>query len=1494
MKSLRFLLVAAVLAALQPLAFGQSGTSTPMAPPRPPPILYFEPLRITASAPAAPPPATTPYASGDATDQEQYYLELINRARANPAAEGVLFAATNDPDVLSAYAFFNVNLALMQTEFNALPVRPPLAMNAKLLQAARAHSQDMFTNAFQGHTSTNGDALAKRAADAGYNTPSALGENVFSFAKSVFQGHAGFEVDWGNDIPADNDGMQRDRGHRVNIHADYREVGIGMVLGTNSKTVNNVTTTVGPQLVTQDFGTGNPNSSAFVLGVVYYDLNGNSFYDAGEGIGGVTVNVDGASFHAVTTNAGGYAIPVSTSAANRSMTFTGLGFNGADTAVIGASGNNVKVDFAPAYVPPSVTGPAAASTTTPTAYNFNPVPGATGYDWRSAEITAAGTDGAENLTRVTAATTGSYSAVSTSVKHAGTGSYHLAHPSGDTPAPPSQTLTYQSAFFVQTNANISFRSRLGWATANQVARVQVSTNSGLSWTDVFTQAGSGNSGDASFQLRTASLASFAGQEIRLRFNYAEPTGSYIDSTNDGVGWYVDEVSFSNLVDLSTAVTTAVAAGTTFDFTAPAPGTFMLAVRPIVSGRNLPFGPALNVTASGVPGQPEIAVQQPAGTPLTDGSAMVSFGTVPLNSPTILTFTIVNLGTEPLSGLAVSLDGANAADFSAGALGTTTLNSGASTTFALTLTAAATGARAAGLHITSNDADESSFDIVLAGTAVDVDIGVEQPVGTNLVDGSATVAFGSVVVGATISRTFTVSNPNSEPLTGLALTMNGANAADFTVTDPLGSSVLDQGESTTFTITFAPSAGGARAAAVHIASNDPDENPFDIALTGTGDITFQITTQPGSAVVTAGSSVTFSAAALPLPATIQWRKNGASIAGATQTTFTIASTKLSDAAAYSAVAKKGVISLTSNIAQLGVVANPPAKWLPVAKSATATMTVDAAGNGLTFLWKKDGNPIPAENRITGIDKKTLTIKGAAAADTASYTCVVTGPGGNATGGATDLRVFTAKPDVTDLQGMPDGIISGSYTHQILCDGGIPQTPASYGATGLPPGLSINTKSGLISGKPTKAGTFTIKLTATNSFGSDSTTNNTITIAPFPDHIAGVYAGPVSRNAALNSSQGGRFDLTIASTGKFTGGLTLGATRHALIGALDIAPNGTPLSPSATVTIKRAGALPSLTVTFTLVPAAANSRITGGNASDGTNNITFTGWRHIWHATNNPATTTPKLYTFGLDVPTGVPDIPLGTGFGSFTVAKDGKLNVTGRTADGESFTFGGFVGPRGEILCFRLLYTTNPKGSLLGTLDIDPLDTGSLAASLTGIVSWWRPNGSTTARIYKAGFGPVDLTAFGGPHVNPTVPNMILGLVEPGVADNATVTFNDGGLAAAATNPNATISIQSKSKIPVPAAGFGPAAVKLTLNPATGLFTGSFVLVDDDPRAAIAGNVKRTVPFQGILTLDETNTPVGVGYFLLPQLPADANPPQPATTPTTSPILSGSVLMQKVP
>jgi hypothetical protein len=70
------------------------------------------------------------------------------------------------------------------------------------------------------------------------------------------------------------------------------------------------------------------------------------------------------------------------------------------------------------------------------------------------------------------------------------------------------------------------------------------------------------------------------------------------------------------------------------------------------------------------------------------------------------------------------------------------------------------------------------------------------------------------------------------------------------------------------------------------------------------------------------------------------------------------------------------------------------------------------------------------------------------------------------------------------------------------------PTSYGAIGLPPGLSINALTGTIDGTPTAAGTYISTITATNSSGLN-TTQLTWLIAPFGySHIVNFSARALS--------------------------------------------------------------------------------------------------------------------------------------------------------------------------------------------------------------------------------------------------------------------------------------------------------------------------------------------------------------------------------------------------
>src|SRR6266850_1264968 len=323
----------------------------PKAPPPAPPIQVVPKDSI--------PPISTPtksgfgstlYSIGQPTDEEQQYLEYINRSRANPTAEGVRLANTTDPDVLAAYTYFNVNLTLMQNEFATNPAVPPLALNAKLIDAARWHSGDMFTNMYQAHNQTNGGVVRDPGARMNYKgyTFNTWGENIYAYAENVFYGHAGLNVDWGPGVG----GMQNPPGHRNSIHnGTFREVGIGVFNGINGS--------VGPQLVTQDFAT-QPGATPLITGVAYYDFNTNGFYDLGEGIGGVTVAVNNSTYYALTAGSGGFAVPVTTNG-NYTVVFSGPGFASNTVTITISTLKNAKRDFVPVYSPPVISGPNPAT-----------------------------------------------------------------------------------------------------------------------------------------------------------------------------------------------------------------------------------------------------------------------------------------------------------------------------------------------------------------------------------------------------------------------------------------------------------------------------------------------------------------------------------------------------------------------------------------------------------------------------------------------------------------------------------------------------------------------------------------------------------------------------------------------------------------------------------------------------------------------------------------------------------------------------------------------------------------------------------------------------------------------------------------------------------------------------------------------------------------------------------------------------------------------------
>lgn len=126
------------------------------------------------------------------------------------------------------------------------------------------------------------------------------------------------------------------------------------------------------------------------------------------------------------------------------------------------------------------------------------------------------------------------------------------------------------------------------------------------------------------------------------------------------------------------------------------------------------------------------------------------------------------------------------------------------------------------------------EINIVGNAISIpDSNTNPPSVTNDTD------FGNVAVSSSSAHTFTIENTGGATLnlTGSSpyVSISGANAGDFSVTT-IPSNSISGSSSTTFEITFTPSAVGLRTAAITIANDDSDENPYNFNIQGTGTTT----------------------------------------------------------------------------------------------------------------------------------------------------------------------------------------------------------------------------------------------------------------------------------------------------------------------------------------------------------------------------------------------------------------------------------------------------------------------------------------------------------------------------------------------------------------------------------------------------------------------------------------------------------------------------------
>ena len=179
----------------------------------------------------------------------------------------------------------------------------------------------------------------------------------------------------------------------------------------------------------------------------------------------------------------------------------------------------------------------------------------------------------------------------------------------------------------------------------------------------------------------------------------------------------------------------------------------------------------------------------------------------------------------------------------------------------------------------------------------------------------------------------------------------------------------------------------------------------------------------------------------------------------------------------------------------------------------------------------------------------------------------------TAGATDSccsRVFLLTPVAPLTISCPSSTAqtAAAYSSAAIASGGVP--PYTYSTSGtLPPGLTLTSRSGAITGTPTAAGTFNFTVQATDSSSGVATAATracTIAVIPRPDFS--LETSPGSLNLAPRSI--GRVLISASASNGFAGAVTLSVSRAPAGASLSLRPSSISGTQISTLTINTGSA------------------------------------------------------------------------------------------------------------------------------------------------------------------------------------------------------------------------------------------------------------------------------------------------------------------------------------
>jgi len=265
-------------------------------------------------------------------------------------------------------------------------------------------------------------------------------------------------------------------------------------------------------------------------------------------------------------------------------------------------------------------------------------------------------------------------------------------------------------------------------------------------------------------------------------------------------------------------------------------------------------------------------------------------------------------------------------------------------------------------------------------------------------------------------------------------------------------------------------------------------------------------------------------------------------------------------------------------------------MPVHASVTvleglqAVFSIVAAGPDLSFQWMNGDSPLPENGHFVGTQTRELSINRVSTADIGFYICRVSN--------GVDVQQLAFELNV---RGRPTVQILGyplTYEHRWTVGVPIAESVGTQvqgnrlviSVSGLPPGMKFDTYSGIIDGTPTRVGTYTIRMQGRNEYGLGPVATAKVIVDPEPDrftgNLVGTFYGLVDHDAAINEGLGGRFTLTTAPNGRFSGVVTTGGVTRRFVGTM--ACPDTYSDPTSELILAVSRGVPTLSLSFSVGP------------------------------------------------------------------------------------------------------------------------------------------------------------------------------------------------------------------------------------------------------------------------------------------------------------------------